>query len=133
MTKAVIAVIIALLVGNTNADASSAFGGLASMATGFLPPEMRGIAGAVANIALAKANMKKGVLEFIMDGTDYPWVCLCATPNQVKQLAAQGTKINPSQCPEDSKFGCRQPQDNMDAAPLPQPPPPSSSSKDKTI
>ncbi len=109
------------------------FGSVLSAGTGFLPAEMRGIAGTAANMALAAANLKKGMVEVIMDGSDYPWICLCATKSQLAAIN-KGRKdpIAADQCPEypwkdnkaeeKNKVGCRQPQTNLDNVPLPSAP-----------
>lgn len=111
--------LLLVLAGLVRADITSSLGSALSMGTGFLPPELRGIAGTAANMALAQANKKKGVMEFVMDGSDYPYICLCPTANQIAQLKKQGITAAPDKCPEDSTMGCRAPQMNMDNAPLP--------------
>ena len=99
-------------------------GTVLSAGTGLLPPELRGMAGTAANMALAKQNQEKGVIEFVMDGSDYPWICLCPTKSQIDAVRTNsGGKIilRPDKCSEDLSMGCRKPQVNMDAAPMPQP------------
>lgn len=123
-----LAVVAGILV-EVRGDAMDGFGSVLSIGTGLLPPEMRGIAGSVANAALAKQNKERGIIEVAPDGSDYPWICLCATKSQVSALEKQGTKINPAKCPEDQAMGCKPPQVNMDNMPLPQPPVITSSSR----
>ena len=124
----ILAAVAAMLV-EVRGDAMAGFGSVLSIGTGLLPPEMRGIAGSVANAALAKQNKERGIIEVAPDGSDYPWICLCATATQVSALAKQGTKIDPTKCPEDPTMGCKPPQVNMDNMPLPQPPAKTSSSR----
>lgn len=114
---------LAALAGSAYGDLMSSFGGAASMATGFLPPEMRGMAGTVANVALAGANKKKGILEFVMDGSDYPWICICPTTEQISQLktVCPGAVFATDKCAEDHTFGCRPAQGDMSTAPMPTP------------
>ena len=57
-------------------------GKLGNMLTPFLPPEVRGIASAASGVMLADANRKKGLIDFVTDGSDYGWICLC--PYQIK-------------------------------------------------
>ncbi len=123
MTKPIRAIVTVLvtLLSETQSDVLSGLGSALSIGTGLLPPEMRGIAGSVANAALAKQNKERGIIEVAPDGSDYPWICLCATKTQVEGLAKQGTKIDPKKCPEDQEMGCKPPQVNMDNAPLPVP------------
>ena len=90
-----------------------------SIGTGLLPPEMRGIAGSVANAALAKQNKARGIIEVAPDGSDYPWICLCPTPGQLALLKKTKPDIKADKCPEDPEMGCKPPQVNMDNAPLP--------------
>ena len=120
MISPIAAVLVTMFAG-VQGDAMSGFGSVLSIGTGLLPPEMRGIAGSVANAALAKQNKERGIIEVAPDGSDYPWICLCATKSQVDALAKQNVKINPLKCPEDQEMGCKQPQVNMDNAPLPVP------------
>ena len=94
------------------------------MAAAFVPPEMRGVMGGIANVALAKQNAQKGIIELVQDGSDYPYVCLCGTPEQLKQLNVNGVNIAPNQCPENTEMGCRPPQMNVTGAPMPIPAPP---------
>ena len=94
------------------------------MAAAFVPPEMRGVMGGIANVALAKQNAQKGIIELVQDGSDYPYVCLCGTPEQLKQLNVNGVNIAPNQCPENTAMGCRPPQMNVTGAPMPIPAPP---------
>jgi hypothetical protein len=121
--------VIFCLFNSALADIST-LGSVLSAGSGFLPPELRGIAGTAANMALAQANLKKGMVEVIMDGSDYPWICLCATRTQLARInAGRADKIAPDQCPDypyrdnkvdpANKVGCRPPQVNIDDTPLP--------------
>ena len=115
-----IMLLISALIARATAGVMSSLGSVLSVGTGFLPPEMRGMAGTVANAALAKQNRERGIIEVAPDGSDYPWICLCATPKQFETLKKTVKDYKSiSQCPEDLKMGCRTPQVNMDAAPLP--------------
>ena len=112
--------VMCMLLGH--ASASAMLGSVLSAGTGMLPPELRGIAGTAANMALAKQNKEKGVIEFIMDGSDYPWICLCPTKAQIAAVkSSSGMVIAPDKCAEDQSMGCRNPQVSMDSAPLAQP------------
>ena len=107
----------------SNAEASGALAGLGSVAkfaTPFLPAELRGVTGMAATAAMANAYKAKGIIEFVTDGTDYPWICLCPTADQIGQLKKLGATVAPNKCPEDQKMGCQPPQVDMSSAPLPQ-------------
>jgi hypothetical protein len=112
--------LLAVFVTGTNADALSGFGSVATMAGSFVPAEFRGITGTIAAAALQKQFKAKGLVDFATDGSDYPFVCLCATPAQLKQLIANGNKdLKADKCPEKQDMGCQQPQVDMTNAPLP--------------
>lgn len=115
---------LAVFAGVTNAfdlAGLGAVGGkIAGFATPFLPPELRGITGAAANAAMAAAMKKIGVVNFVTDGTDYPYICLCPTPGQIAALKKLGSTVAPDKCAEDQTMGCRPPQVDMTNAPLPQ-------------
>jgi len=116
--------IISLFLLTVRAQDLATFGTVLSAGTGLLPPEMRGIAGTAANMALAKANLKNGIIEIIMDGSDYPWICLCATRTQLKQLnVGRAVPIMADECPDlagkDPKVGCKVPQLLASVVPLP--------------
>lgn len=112
-----IALLFSAIVAGVDA---SALGIGATMAGSFLPPELRGISGTIAAAAMAKTFAAKGIVDFATDGSDYPYVCLCATPDQLKQLSAAGTPVkDPTKCPEKQDMGCQKPQGDMSLAPLP--------------
>ena len=123
--QSVISLILVAIVDPAKADAMSSFGSVTSMATAFLPPELRGIGGAVANAALATANKKKGLIEFIQDGSDYGWICLCPTTDQIAAIKkSTGQTLAANQCGEDFTMGCKPAQIDMAAAPMITPPTP---------
>lgn len=105
----------------SRADLQSAFGSAVSMAGPFVPKELRGAVGSVANIALAKKNAKMGIIDLVQDGSDYPFICLCGTTEQLKQLNVNGVNIAANQCPEDITMGCRPAQIDLSGAPMPIP------------
>lgn len=78
-----------------------------NMVTSVMPPELRGATGTLANIAMADANKKKGLIEFIQDGSDYGYVCLCPTKEQIANLQKAGKVAAADKCAEDQKMGCR--------------------------
>ena len=104
------------IIGNL-AGAGSAM----NMLTPFLPPEARGIAGAAAQAAMAQANKKKGLIDFVTDGSEYGWICLCPTKDQMETLKKNGFPAAADKCPEDQSMGCRLPQVDMSGAPAPRP------------
>lgn len=109
------------LVGSAMGDIMAGLGTALSVGTGLLPPEMRGMAGTLANAALAKQNKEKGVIEVVQDGSDYPFICICPTATQIKEVkATTGVTIAADKCAEDQKMGCKPAQVNMDSVPLPQ-------------
>jgi hypothetical protein len=124
--RAILVVILAVLLGHGEASFLSnlgAAGGMANMLTPFLPPEARGIAGAAASAAMAAANKKKGLIEFVTDGSEYGWICLCPTKAVQDSLVKQGFQAAADKCPEDQTMGCRPPQVDMSSAPPPKPAP----------
>jgi hypothetical protein len=115
-------IIAASIAIGTNGDALSGFGQFASMSGAFLPAEFRAVSGTIAAAALQKQYMARGLVDFATDGSDYPFVCLCATPAQLKQLVAAGFKdLKADKCPEKQDMGCQQPQVDVTNAPLPVP------------
>jgi hypothetical protein len=90
------------------------------MASGFMPPELRGVAGMAGNALLAKANKAQGMLLFVTDGSDYPWTCLCPTASQLTAYKKNNPNLAADKCPEDQTMGCRPPQVDMTGAPEPQ-------------
>lgn len=81
-----------------------------SMMTSVMPPELRGLTGTLANVAMAQANKKKGLIEVIQDGSDYGWICLCGSKAQLAALKKQGKTVSAQKCPDDQEMGCRPPQ-----------------------
>ena len=116
-------------VGVVRGQSMEGFGTALSIGTGLLPPELRGIAGSVANAALAKQNRARGIIEVAPDGSDYPFICLCATPAQLAILRKTDSKLKADKCPEDPEMGCKPPQVNMENVPLPVLPTPKPTTK----
>ena len=75
----------------------SSVGTLTGVAQQFVPPELRGALGTLGNIAKTEQNKKLGIVELLMDGSDYPWMCLCdpSTAN-----------IGKKECPGVPGMGC---------------------------
>jgi hypothetical protein len=110
--------VLVLLTCIYQANAGALENGL-RLATGFLPNELRGLGGAAATAATAAAFKKIGAMEFVTDGSDYPYMCVCPTPDQIAQIRKLGATIAPDKCPEDQGMGCQPPQVDMSSAPLP--------------
>ena len=116
---------VAVLLGVVGIDGGVAsailesVGKMGSMLTPFLPPEVRGLTTSASSVLLADANRKKGLIDFVPDGSDYGWICLCPTKYQMDYLVKSGFQALPDKCTEDAKMGCRLPQIDMTEAPLP--------------
>ena len=95
-------------------------GGVLTMASGFMPAELRGVTGIAGTALLAGANKERGMLLFVTDGSDYPWTCLCPTASQLTVYKKSYPNLAADKCPEDQKMGCRPPQVDMTGAPEPQ-------------
>lgn len=78
-----------------------------TMMTSVMPPELRGLTGTLANVAMAQANKKKGLIEVIQDGSDYGWICLCGSKPELEALKKQGKTVSAQKCPDDQEMGCR--------------------------
>lgn len=121
ITPLVFSLTVQLARSDIGSSIGSAFGSVASFGAAYAPPEFRGILGSAANLAAAKKKSQMGIIDFIQDGSDYPYICLCGTTEQLKQLNVNGVKIKPNQCPEDTSMGCRPPQIELAGAPMPVP------------
>lgn len=113
---------IVVFTNGVDAGVLAGFGTALSVGTGFLPPEMRAVTGTIANLALAKQNAAKGIIEVVQNGSDYPYICICPTVAQVKTIKSQyGVTLTGTKCPEDTSMGCKAAQVDMSNAPLPVP------------
>lgn len=111
---------IAAALQQVEASALAGLGTALSVGTGLLPPELRGITGALANVALAQQNKAKGIIEVVQDGSDYPFICICPTATQIKAIKdSTGVTLTATKCAEDTSMGCKPAQVNMDSVPLP--------------
>lgn len=119
----IIPLVFSLTVQLGRSDMGAMVGSVMGMGASFVPAEFRGVLGGAANLAGAKKRAKMGIVDFIPDGSDYPYICLCGTTEQLKQLNVNGVNIKPNQCPEDTAMGCRPPQIELAGAPMPLPAP----------
>jgi hypothetical protein len=85
----------------------SSVGKVTSMLTPFLPPEVRGIASAASGVLQAEANRKRGLVDFVPDGSDYGWICVCPSKYELELAIKSGSAAAPDKCAGDIKMGCR--------------------------